>query len=69
MAEQASDNAKTDQARPEGYGDMTKAWFDAGSEVADFEAGRAAERRRVIFAVVGTVAILGGVVAAIVLLS
>jgi hypothetical protein len=49
-----------------GFGDMTRAWFDAGSEVADFEAGRNAERRRIILATVGVILVVGGIVAAVV---
>lgn len=50
-----------DNKKP-GFGDMTRAWFDAGSEVADFEAGRAAERRRMILASLGVVLGVGGLV-------
>ena len=56
-----------DDKKP-GFGDMTRAWFDAGSEVADFEAGRAAERRRIILAGVGVALVVGAVVALVVYL-
>ena len=52
------------EEKPE-FGSMTRAWFDAGREVADYEAGRAAERRRIILATAGVLIVVGGVVAAV----
>ncbi|MEZ4270345.1 MAG: hypothetical protein R3C68_02560 [Myxococcota bacterium] len=40
--------AKDAQSPQENYGEMTTAWFpDAGSQVAEYEAGRAAESANV----------------------
>lgn len=43
----------------EGYGDMTRAWFDAGAQVAELEAAKTAERRRLVVVTVGILAAIG----------
>ena len=52
------DESPTDDSQ-EGYGDMTKAWLDAGAQVAEYEAARNAEKRRMIMGVAGIVFGLG----------
>ncbi len=58
-----------DKQQQEGYGSMTTAWLDAGAQVADYEAGRNAERRRIIFAVVAVAVVIAVVVAAVIFLA
>jgi len=67
MTERPPPAPPPDEKKP-GFGDMTRAWFDAGSEVADFEAGRNAERRRMLLATIGVVLGVGGIVALIIYL-
>ena len=65
MVERPPPAAPPENEKKPGFGDMTRAWFDAGSEVADYEAGRAAERRRVILATAGVLLVVGILVAVV----
>lgn len=58
-----------EQTGQSGYGALTRAWFDTGDEVAAYEAGRTAERRRIALAFVGVLGVFAAVFAAILLLN
>lgn len=57
-----------DGAAPQNYGNLTTAWMDAGEQVAEMEAGRIAERKRLISVTAIVLLLIGGAVAAVVLL-
>jgi hypothetical protein len=50
------------------FGSFTRAWFDRGDEVAAYEAARAAERRRIVWAFVGVFGALTAAFAVVLLL-
>ena len=58
-----SDEQAENTQKKDGYGEMTTAWLDAGPQVAQYEAGLAAEKKRMWMAIGGAVFLVVLVVA------